>query len=135
MSSNPETLRSLILEMKGDRSFERLSRDCGGIPKANRLNTLAAGQQINNFPDPPTIKGLSRGLNVSVTRVVLAAARSLDLNVSDSDPDELVLQGAGALPPESKQLLVSMSRQLLTAWDAADTAQNGVSDNDTMTRV
>jgi hypothetical protein len=125
--TTPETLGSLILDLKGDRSFERLSRDCGGIPKANRLNTLAGGQKINNFPDPPTIRGLSRGLNVSVTRIVLAAARSLDLNVSDSDPDELVLQGAGALPTESKQLLISMSHQLLTAWEAAGVSRSRTS--------
>ncbi|MHA7144221.1 hypothetical protein ACX80U_05835 [Arthrobacter sp. TmT3-37] len=111
-----ETLRNLILDRKGSRSYERLARDCGGVPKANRLHAMVANG-LNNFPDPATIRGLSRGLNVSITTIVLACARSVGLPVSESgDSDELVLQGAGALPADSKELLVNMSRQLQHAY-------------------
>ncbi|KQN99657.1 hypothetical protein ASF21_12680 [Arthrobacter sp. Leaf234] len=113
--SGGETLQRLILDAKGEKSYARLSRDCGGNPSTNRLQALATGA-VRAFPDADTIKGISRGLNVSVTRIVLAAARSLELSVNDSDPTELVLQGAGSLPAESRELLVSMSRQLQQAY-------------------
>lgn len=126
MEENAETMQRLIADLRGDRSFDRLSRDCGGVPQLNRLHRMAT-KELRGFPEPETIRGLSRGLNVSATRIVMACARSLGLNVLDSDPDELVLQGAGALPQESKDLLMSMSRQLQSVWFGADTPSDGVS--------
>ena len=73
-------LRDLIAGTKGERSYETLSRDCGGTPTAKRLHQLATAEP-KNFPDPPTIQGLARGLGVTVTEVVLASARSLGLAV------------------------------------------------------
>lgn len=110
-----QTLQAMILERKGRRSYDRLSKDCDGMPKANQLQKMATAG-MNEFPSAATIRGLSRGLNVSVSQVVMAAARTVGLPVSDGgEPDELVLQGAGALPPEAQELLVSMARQLLAA--------------------
>lgn len=113
--SDTETLQRLIADAKGTKSYARLSRDCGGNPSTNRLQAMATGT-VRAFPDADTIRGLSRGLNVSTTRIVLAAARSVGLEVSAADTSELVLQGAGNLPSESKELLVSMSRQLQQAY-------------------
>lgn len=75
-------LRELIAGTKGERSYEALSRDCGGAPTSKRLHQLAT-TTLKNFPDPLTIQGLARGLGVSVTEVVLASARSLGLPVRD----------------------------------------------------
>lgn len=130
-----ETLRDLILDRKGTRSYERLARDCGGVPKANRLHAMVANG-MNNFPDPDTIRGLSRGLNVSVTSIVLACARSVGLPVSEGgEPDELVLQGAGSLPAESKELLVSMSRQLQHAYSQTWGTEEAADDYELAARV
>ena len=75
-------LRELIAGTKGERSYEALSRDCGGVPTSKRLHQLAT-TTLKNFPDPPTIEGLARGLGVTVTEIVLASARSLGLSVRD----------------------------------------------------
>jgi hypothetical protein len=134
VSTNQETLQRLILDLKGDRSYERLARDCGFDMKSRALHRAATKPALS-FPDPDTIRGLSRGLNVPVTRVVMACARSVGLNVSETDPTELVLQGAGELPQASKDLLISMSRQLQSAVLPSDTPKPGVSDNDTGAQV
>lgn len=73
-------LQALIGLRKGDRSYEQLSKACGGLPTAKRLHQLATAE-IKNFPDPDTIRGLSKGLGVTESTVVLASAASLGLDV------------------------------------------------------
>lgn len=92
-------LRDLIVGTKGDRSYEQLSRDCGGVPTAKRLHQLATAQ-LKNFPDPPTIQGLARGMGVSVTEVVLASARSLELPVRDLG-DVATIDPTGLTPEQA----------------------------------
>jgi hypothetical protein len=115
-------LADLILTRKGSRSYERLSKDCGGNPTANRLQQLAT-KGLNEFPTPDTIRGMSRGLGATVTDVTMACARSLDLNVRSGDPDALVLNGAGALPLEAQEVIQAVTRQMLNAWRAAVEAE------------
>ena len=69
-------IERLILDRKGDRTYDRLSRDCGGVPSDKRLHQMAT-RPIRNFPDPDTIQGLARGLNVSALSVLVAIANSL----------------------------------------------------------
>jgi hypothetical protein len=109
------TLATLILSRKGSRSYERLSRDCGGFPTANRLQQIAT-KDLSEFPTPDTIRGISRGLGSTVTEVTLAAARSLGLNVHAGDPDALVLAGAGALPADAQEVIFAIARQLLKSF-------------------
>lgn len=78
-------LRELISEHRAGRSYSELERDCGGSPSAKRLQQMAT-QPIKNFPDPPSVQALSRGLRVSEVAVVLAAAESLGLDVESSMP-------------------------------------------------
>jgi len=73
-------LRELIGLQKGDRSYEQLSKACGGQPSAKRLQQIAT-EQIKNFPDPDTIRALAKGLGVTESTVVLASAASLGLDV------------------------------------------------------
>lgn len=73
-------LQELIGLRKGDRSYEQVSKACGGTPSRQRLQLLAT-EPIKNFPDPDTIRGLSRGLGVTESTVVLASAASLGLDV------------------------------------------------------
>lgn len=76
-------LAALINEMKGDRSYERLARDCGGRPTAGRLQQIATSD-LSAFPDPETIANLATGLRVSQRTVILAAAESLGLSAGES---------------------------------------------------
>ena len=69
-------LSELLNERKGDRSYEALERDCGGVPKAARLQQIAT-KPPKTFPDPDSIRGLARGLRVPERVVLAAAAESL----------------------------------------------------------
>lgn len=102
----------MVLDNKGDRSLERLSKDCGGRPTAAGLQKMTTSE-LKAFPDVETIRGLSRGLNVPVRDVVLACARSVGLEVGSDADDVLPIVGAKRLPRESQQLLITMSRTLL----------------------
>jgi sirohydrochlorin ferrochelatase len=104
-------LAALLRARKGDRSYERLSRDCGGFPTANRLQQIAT-KQLNEFPNPDTIRGLAMGLGTTVTEVTLASARSLGLNVRAADADAMVIAGAGKLPPDAQEAILAVARQM-----------------------
>ncbi|WP_032402444.1 hypothetical protein [Rhodococcoides fascians] len=107
------TLGELIADRKGTRSYERLSTACGGTPTAKRLHQLATKPQ-RNFPDPPTIKGLAQGLGVSVTDVVMAAARMVGLSVGvGNDPHSLTLPNAGELPASAREAIESVTREFV----------------------
>lgn len=116
-------LATLILDRKADRSFERLSKDCGGIPSANRLQQMTM-RVPNSFPSPDTIIGIARGTGATITDVVMASARSLGLNVTPDDPSALIIARAGLLPLEAKETIYSVARQMMRlAWGS----DNGVS--------
>lgn len=106
-----QSLRGLIKNLRGDRNNLELSRDCGGIPTQSRLQQISTAP-IKLFPDPDTIRGLARGLNVTVGEVIGACARDLGLNMGGPDESALVLAGARDLPESSQTLLISMSREL-----------------------
>lgn len=91
-------LSELIETHRAGRSYAELERDCGGAPTRGRLQQLV-NQQIKNFPDPPTVSALARGLRVSQAAVVLAAAESLGLDVRTPLPRLVEL-----LPAEARDL-------------------------------
>lgn len=81
----PVTLGELITSCKGRRTYDQLSRDCGGVPTPGRIQQLATKDQ-NRFPDPDTITGLARGLRVNASAVVDACAASLGIVSEDASP-------------------------------------------------
>lgn len=107
-----QNLAALILDRKGDRSFSKLSEDCGGQPAGRRLQQFAT-RPIKNFPDPETIPGLARGLGVTTTEVILASARSLGIKVTASDAEALTLADAGKLPTDAQEALQQLTRAML----------------------
>lgn len=106
-----KALQSLIKNLRGERNNVELSRDCGGLPTQSRLQQISTAP-IKLFPDPDTIRGLARGLNVTVGEVIGACAKDLGLNMGGPDESALILAGARELPESSQQILVSMSREL-----------------------
>jgi hypothetical protein len=111
MTQQPN-IQQLVLDRKGGRTFTRLMEDCGGVPTDKRLNQITQ-HGIKNFPDAATIEGLSTGLNVSVTSVVLACARSLGLKVGVTDPDSLTITGVSKLPLSSQNLIVTLAQEMV----------------------
>lgn len=121
MENGTWTLARLIAQRKGDRSFKRLSTDCGGTPTANRLQQMST-KDISAFPDPDTIRGIAMGLGTTITEVTLAAARSLGLNVTQGEPDALIVAGAGTLPAEAQEAILGVSREMQRLYRQAHPA-------------
>lgn len=116
----PGGIQNLILDRKGDRSNEALSRDCGGRPTGNAIWKILQGE-LRGFPDVDTIQGLAKGLKVPAREVLHAYARSLGLDIgTDEEPDSLALPGAQKLPAEAQDTLITMSQTLLNAYGAGE---------------
>lgn len=96
----------------GEVSYERLSQACGGQPSAKRLHQLQNGA-MRSFPDPDTIKSLSKGTGFSVLEILLAAARSLDLRVPALDEDALRIYGLSAIPERVQDLMKELGREIV----------------------
>ncbi|WP_285240103.1 hypothetical protein [Pseudarthrobacter sp. MEB009] len=111
-------LRLLLDANRGDRNNIELSRDCGGVPTHSRIQQIG-NRPMRVFPDPPTLKGLARGLNVTVEQIIAACAADLDLPMGAPDSSALVLGGARSLPESSQQLLVSLSREMMRLSDVS----------------
>lgn len=107
-------LAELIRSHKGDRSFKELQRACGDYPSDKRLQQLAT-KPPRNFPDPPTISALARGLRVPAVTVVLSAAESLGIDVRRAAPALLDRLPAGVdkLTEEQTRVLVDMARSFV----------------------
>lgn len=106
-------LARLILENAGGRGNTELSRDCGGVPTQSRI-----WQMLNNgytqFPGVDVIRGLSRGLNISTSRIVQACAEDLGIPMGRDDESTLTIAGGGELDEESKRAIVTIARNMLT---------------------
>lgn len=98
----------LIRRTRGDRSYATLEADSGGSPGRQRWQQIATSPQ-QNFPDPTTIRTMARVLGVPETTVVLAAARSAGLDVSQPGGPLAEL-----LPPGSTRLTERQMAAVLT---------------------
>ena len=123
--SQPD-LGTLLAEVKAARgwSFEAMSRACGGVPTGKRLFQLI-NSPLKNFPDPDTIRGLQRATGASTTEIVMAAARSLGLDVTETDPDALHVPGISLASDSGRNALLTIGRELADA--AAEVAASGSS--------
>lgn len=112
-------LAELIDTHRGGRSYPELSRACGGSPSDKRLQQLVRGE-IKNFPDPPTVRALAKGLRVSQEAVLLAAAESLGLDVRSSLPRlvELLPADARDLTEEQAAAIAHLVRTIVQAEPA-----------------
>lgn len=115
-------LNELIAATKGDRSYADLAALAKQDPGSKRWQQLAT-QRIKNFPDPPTILGMSRALGVSPLTVIHAAAESLGFEVR-RDQSRL----ATLLPPAADALgdtQIAAVRQMVLALIGNDDADSG----------
>lgn len=114
-------LSQLIDAHRGGRSYTELERDCGGAPTSKRLQQLVR-QPMKNFPDPPTVVALAKGLRVSQTAVILAAAESLGLDVGSMMPRVVELMPAGArdLTEQQAAAIAHLVRTIVDASPSID---------------
>lgn len=121
------TLQELVLRLKGDRSYDALEKAAGGIPTSRALQKLV-NNGFTRMPNPETFRGLSRALNVSQRELVLAAARTLGIDIEAENPNDLLLIGEGRLPQKSQDLLTSTSRELQRWMDKAAQQADSMAD-------
>lgn len=111
-------------EMKGDRSFRELMEKAAGFGYVSKLSTWQQWGdpkfQRKLLPDPETIRAFARGLGVSETEVLMAAARQVGLDVGEGNTTDLVLAGAGGLPPEDRNVLASLAAVLVAKGGAGN---------------
>lgn len=103
-------LAGLIRARKGDRTFQELSDATGGAIGAKHVQIMSQ-RAIANFPNVKTIEALALALRVPVIDVVLAAARSVGLNIPESG--DLVIHGSGELPEASKNAIRDVAYELI----------------------
>lgn len=118
------TLAALIAERKGERSFRELRDRAASL---GAVSTLSSWQQWGSpdferklLPDPVTVRAFARGLGVSETEVLMAAARQVGLDVGEGNVTDLVLPGAGHLPPEDRNVLASLAAVLVAKGGAGN---------------
>ncbi|MEA5454633.1 hypothetical protein SPF06_07855 [Sinomonas sp. JGH33] len=118
-----QDLGALLADVKAARgwSFEAMSRACGGVPTGKRLFQLV-NSPLKNFPDPDTIRGLQRATGASTTEIVMAAARSLGLEVADTDPDALHVPGISHAPDPAREALLALGREVAALAEAASSS-------------
>ena len=122
-------IQQLVAMKKGDRSFARLSLDCGGRPTGPALQKLTTSP-LKSFPDPETIRGLSRGLNLPIRQIVEACARSVGLDISAESDDVLPIVGGRRLPESSQALLISMAREMLAMQEGNPGTESNQNEQD-----
>jgi len=111
------TLALLIQQAKGTRSYREMKDKAAAV---GLTSTLSSWQQwaMPDFerkllPDPVTVRAFAAGLGVSETEVLMAAARQVGLDVGEGNASDLVLPGAGVLPPEDRNVLATLAAVLV----------------------
>ncbi len=124
MNTNPtQGIRELILNKRGDRSLEALSKACGGTPTRANLDRLINRPVLSWPKENAVILGLAKGLGVRTIDVVTAYASSLGLPV-DTDTSSLILPGAGNLPEASQRVIRDTAENMLW-WKEQSEASSG----------
>lgn len=79
-------LAQLITERKRELrwSFRKLAERSDDVITYGRWQQLAGGVRITEFPEPATLQAIAKGIDVDVTIVVLATAKSIGLDVRNT---------------------------------------------------
>jgi hypothetical protein len=111
-------LAELFARHKGERSYREMREKALGF---GHDTTLVSWQQWarkgyarTQFPNPETIRAFAAGLGVSETEVLLAAGRSLGLDVGLDNDTDLILPGAGILSAADRDALATMAALLVS---------------------
>lgn len=122
------TLSELITEQKQRRGFSYadLENRADSAIRRQRWQQLGTGVRIKEFPEPATIEAMAKALDVDVAVVVLAAARSIGLDVkrgAQSDLAAMLPYSANKLSADQRVAIAALVRSI-TDRDA-DTRPSG----------
>lgn len=122
------TLQELVRSRTDERgwSYGELSARSGGRISKARFGQLGAGRRLREFPEPSTIEALADALEIDVTSVILAVARSLGLDVRRRGPDlaHLLPAGTDRLSPAMRDAILAFVRAAV-----AEAVQSGDDDD------
>lgn len=118
------TLTELISERKRLRGFSYadLENRADSVISRQRWQQLGTGVRIKEFPEPATIEAMSKALDVDVSEVVLAAARSIGLNVKRGARSDL----AARLPSTADRLSEMQRDAIVTLVRSITEVTNGM---------
>ncbi|QCG77213.1 immunity repressor [Gordonia phage Lutum] len=119
---NVPTLSELITERKTLRGFSYadLENRADSVISRQRWQQLGTGVRIKEFPEPATIEAMAAALDVDVAEVVLAAARSIGLNVQRGAQSDLAARlpySADKLSPVQQDAIVTLVRSITEVHD------------------
>lgn len=110
------TLPELIQRHRGGRSFREMREQAA---KFGHASTQTSWQQWarkdwdrKDIPSTETIRAFAAGLGVTETEVLLAAARTVGLDVGPDNDTDLVIPGAATLSAANKNVLASLAAVL-----------------------
>lgn len=111
------TLSELITEQKQRRGFSYadLENRADSAIRRQRWQQLGTGVRIKEFPEPATIEAMAKALDVDVAVVVLAAARSIGLDVkrgAQSDLAAMLPYSANKLTADQRAAIVALVRAI-----------------------
>lgn len=80
--------QELVQQHKGNRSYAQISAAAGGTPTTKALQSIVK-DGFKRLPDADTLTGVSRAFGISTRELLLAAARTIGLDVDNtsSNPD------------------------------------------------
>lgn len=124
--SGVPTLDQLISEQKSLRgySYADLETRAKGVIRRQRWQQLGTGVRIKEFPEPATIEAMATALDVDVAVVVLAAARSIGLDVKRGAQSDLAARlpySANRLSDVQRDAIVTLVRSITEVTDVLPT--------------
>lgn len=113
-----QPLQALIRSRMDERgwSYADLAHRTGDELTRGRWQQLGSGVRLKAFPEPATIRLMARALEVEETAVVLAAAKSLGLDVRRNGPRlaQMLPSGTDLLSPSMQTAIVEVIRVAVT---------------------
>jgi hypothetical protein len=85
-------LQEMIQHHKGDRSYPQLAAAAGGTVSSRTLQSISK-DGFTRFPDAATLTSIAAALGLQPRDVVLAAAKSLGIDVDDLSTAEVIRPG------------------------------------------
>lgn len=127
MSEVSNTLQSLLRERLEAQSWSYgdVARR-GGIPRST-VHHLATAERLVRMPQPATLEGLARGLQLPLDLVRRAAAESCGIHVYEPAPDpevDVLIASLQQLSAEDRRHVAALVDSLLAHSGRSDENQN-----------
>ncbi|OCB09282.1 hypothetical protein A5717_26280 [Mycolicibacterium porcinum] len=113
------TLAELITEQKEFHgySYATLEARADHVISRQRWQQLGSNVRITEFPEPATIIAIAAALNINVSEVVLATARSIGIPVEadgSSDLARMLPYSARDLTSDQRNAILALVRSIVT---------------------